>query len=449
LKILIFTEFIPTQEMLAEFLAVRGFSVVCLNGSMDMDQRNHVQDRFAQDVRILISTDAGGEGLNLQFCHVVINYDLPWNPMRLEQRIGRVDRIGQTKIVRDMNFVLEDTIECRVQEVLEEKLSIILDEFGVDKTGDVLDTIEAGAIFDKLYLEALLHPDHISDEVRRAVATVKEEASRARAQQSLFDDPVALDTADAMKTQHLPIGEWIETMTSNYLDAHGGSLKHDGAAFQIRWPNEQDTHLVAFPGRQWNLPAGVELLSLEHPRVRGVITRLPRQATGCPIECITLDGIPDEINGFWSLWKIGMLTSDRRRQRILPVFVHDDGRVLQPTARYLWEELNINRWQVNGAVTGGEDQEAFRASKAAAMEQGREVFMQLRQRHLAQLNLENDKAEYSFRARRKLLSEIGLPEVRNHRLRLLAAEQNAWQQDYEKKKQVLPELVPLTILRIN
>ncbi|MFH1985517.1 MAG: helicase-related protein, partial [Pseudomonadota bacterium] len=401
LKILIFTEFIPTQEMLAEFLTVRGFSVVCLNGSMDMDQRNHVQDCFAGDVRILISTDAGGEGLNLQFCHVVINYDLPWNPMRLEQRIGRVDRIGQTKIVRAMNFVLEDTIECRVQEVLEEKLSIILDEFGVDKTGDVLDTIEAGAIFDKLYLEALLHPEHISDTVQRAAATVQEEASRARAQQSLFDDPVALDTADAMKTQQLPIGEWIEAMTSNYLDAHGGSLKHDGAAFQIRWPNEQDTHLVAFPGRQWNLPAGVDLLSLEHPRVRGVITHLPRQAPGCPIECITLDGIPDEINGFWSLWKIGMLTSDRRRQRILPVFVHDDGRALQPTARYLWEELNINRWQVNGAVAGGKNQEAFRASMAAAMEQGREVFMQLRQRHLAQLNLENDKAEYSFRARRK------------------------------------------------
>ena len=62
---------------------------------MSMDERQRVQRTFAQEARILISTDAGGEGLNLQFCHVVINYDIPWNPMRLEQRIGRVDRIGQ------------------------------------------------------------------------------------------------------------------------------------------------------------------------------------------------------------------------------------------------------------------------------------------------------------------------------------------------------------------
>ncbi len=449
LKLLIFTEFIPTQEMLSEFLSTRGFSVVCLNGSMDMEQRRHAQEVFAQDVRILVSTDAGGEGLNLQFCHVVVNYDLPWNPMRLEQRIGRVDRIGQSKVVRAMNFVLEGTIECRVREVLEEKLSVILDEFGVDKTGDVLDTIQAGTLFDKLYVESLLHPDRISDEVQRAVASVHEEASRARVQQSLFDDPVALDTTDAVKIQELPLGEWIEIMISNYLDAHGGSISHDGSIYQISWPNESETHRVAFPARQWNLPVGVELLSLEHPKIRGLITRLPRQAPGCPIERIVLDGIPQEIHGFWSLWQISMVTSDQRHQRILPVFVHDDGRLLQPTARFLWEELNTNPWHVYGAVTDVENREAYRASEAAARDQGREVYMQLRQRHLVQLNLENDKLEYSFRARRDLLLEIGLPEVSNYRLRLLSAEQDNWRQDFENKKRVLPELVPLTILRIN
>ena len=60
-----------------------------------MEQRQQVQEAFAKETRILISTDAGGEGLNLQFCHIVVNFDIPWNPMRIEQRIGRVDRIGQ------------------------------------------------------------------------------------------------------------------------------------------------------------------------------------------------------------------------------------------------------------------------------------------------------------------------------------------------------------------
>ncbi|SVE15144.1 uncharacterized protein METZ01_LOCUS467998, partial [marine metagenome] len=161
LKILVFTEFVPTQEMLKNFLNDRGFLVVCLNGSMDMETRKQVQEQFAEKAHILISTDAGGEGLNLQFCHVVINYDIPWNPMRLEQRIGRVDRIGQSHVVRAINFVINDSVEHRVREVLEEKLAIILQEFGVDKTGDVLDSAQAGQIFEDLYVEAILHPESV------------------------------------------------------------------------------------------------------------------------------------------------------------------------------------------------------------------------------------------------------------------------------------------------
>jgi superfamily II DNA/RNA helicase len=71
--VLVFNEFVPTQEMLCEFLTQRGFEIVTLNGSMNMEERKRVQDAFAKDARILISTDAGGEGLNLHYCHVVIN----------------------------------------------------------------------------------------------------------------------------------------------------------------------------------------------------------------------------------------------------------------------------------------------------------------------------------------------------------------------------------------
>ena len=145
--------------MLAEFLGNRGFEVVCLNGSLDLDERREVQRAFADEAQVLISTDAGGEGLNLQFCHVVFNYDLPWNPMKLEQRIGRVDRIGQTHVVRAQNFALEDTVELRVREVLEEKLERILQEFGVDKLADVLDTEEGGVDFEDLYVSAVLTPE--------------------------------------------------------------------------------------------------------------------------------------------------------------------------------------------------------------------------------------------------------------------------------------------------
>jgi SNF2 family DNA or RNA helicase len=167
LKYLIFTEFVPTQTMLRDFLEQHGFSVVCLNGSMDLEERRRVQRQFAEKARILVSTDAGGEGLNLQFAHIIINYDLPWNPMRIEQRIGRVDRIGQKLPVKAFNLIFEDSVELRVQEVLEEKLATILDEFGVDKTQDVLDSAESGAVFERLYAQAILNPGDIEKNIDR------------------------------------------------------------------------------------------------------------------------------------------------------------------------------------------------------------------------------------------------------------------------------------------
>ncbi len=176
MKYLIFTEFVPTQNMLRDFLEQHGFSVVCLNGSMDLDQRRRVQRQFAEKARILVSTDAGGEGLNLQFAHIVINYDLPWNPMRIEQRIGRVDRIGQKLPVKAFNLIFEDSVELRVQEVLEEKLATILEEFGVDKTQDVLDSAESGAIFEKLYAQAILNPGDIEKNIDQLIQEVREQA---------------------------------------------------------------------------------------------------------------------------------------------------------------------------------------------------------------------------------------------------------------------------------
>ena len=146
-KLIIFTEFVATQQYLSKLLKDRGYSTSLLNGSLSIEERNLVLAEFREETNILISTDAGGEGLNLQFANYMINYDLPWNPMKIEQRIGRVDRIGQQRDVEIYNFVLADTVETRVKDVLEEKLSVILREIGIDKYADVLDSETAGVNF--------------------------------------------------------------------------------------------------------------------------------------------------------------------------------------------------------------------------------------------------------------------------------------------------------------
>ena len=112
-KVLLFTQFRETQRFLAERLAAAGWGVNVFHGQMNSREKDSAVDRFKNDAgpQVLISTEAGGEGRNFQFCHILVNYDLPWNPMRVEQRIGRVDRIGQENAVSIFNLWVNDTIE--------------------------------------------------------------------------------------------------------------------------------------------------------------------------------------------------------------------------------------------------------------------------------------------------------------------------------------------------
>ena len=119
--------------------------------------------------------------MNLQFCHVIVNYDLPWNPMKIEQRIGRVNRIGQKHIVRALNFALEGTVELRVRDVLEEKLARILEEFGVDKLADVLDSEEGGMSFEELFAQAIIAPEEAEKRATALAEEIRRRAEEARA----------------------------------------------------------------------------------------------------------------------------------------------------------------------------------------------------------------------------------------------------------------------------
>jgi len=443
LKVLVFTEFVPTQSMLAEYFEARGVSCACLNGSMSMDERQGVQTRFAKDARVLISTDAGGEGLNLQFCHVVVNFDIPWNPMRMEQRIGRVDRIGQKHPVRAFNFVFEDTVEYRVREVLEQKLSVIFEEFGVDKTSDVLDSAEAGHLFDSLYVEALLHPENLTAAVDRLTGTIRSQADQARQKSGLLQ-PEGLSPDVSTK---LPIANWVERMVCHYLNGYGGTYEAELDRLSVMWPGATESQLFSLPGRERIL--GAELLSLEHPRVRALLGHLPRSAEGMPVPCLKLSGLPAGVAGCWSMWEIRLRGASATRTRLSPVFVHADGRSLQPTAKFLFERLMMEPWTCSGVTTGEDSRRAFRQSLEAARETLKSVYAELKTRHLTTVQQEEEKGEYSYRIRTRLLSEIGLNEVRDFRLKQLSREREAWRGQIAAQRDILPELNPLLILMVS
>ena len=436
LKVLIFTEFVATQEMLRAFLADRGFPVVCLNGSMGPEERAAAQRSFAGAARFLVSTDAGGEGLNLQFCHVVVNYDIPWNPMKLEQRIGRVDRIGQDHAVRAVNFVVRDTVEHRVREVLEEKLAVILAEFGVDKTEDILDSAQAGQMFDDLYVEAIVSPHDLSARVEAVVRQVERQGQAVRDSAAVFGSAGALDPGPARQLRSHPLPHWIETMTVNYLRAHGGRADRQGESWDLTWPDGERS------------PAAGPI-TLEDPRVRALAERLPRFAPGQPIPCLAVERLPEEVRGLWSLWQITLRAPERDRRRLLPLFRHDDGRVLAPTARFIWERLLAGAPAAGRCLDGGEAAAAFAAVEQAAREHGRPVYGELVHAHRAEVAARRERGGYSFAARRRAIGRLGLPAVRAHRLAQLDAEERTWRAALDREADASPDLAPVIVVRVE
>lgn len=410
LKMLVFTEFVPTQEMLAQFFVERGISVVSLNGSMDLSERKKVQAAFASDTRILISTDAGGEGLNLQFCHVIVNYDMPWNPMRMEQRIGRVDRIGQQHIVRALNFVLEDTVEHRVREVLEAKLQIILDEFGVDKTSDVLDSSAANHLFDELFITSITDPALMDQELAKALNTLRDGAVDKRQQDALFGGGDPLSAEDYRQTLNHPLPYWVQSMVASYLRWQG-SMQHtadftdeiDGS-HTLTWPDGETWSGITFIGKIAQQQPSFTHLTLENPKIKGLCSQLPVWSEAQPIPRVAVKSLPAGANGYWALWSIRLVAGHERRCQYMPVYIKPNGQYYATASQRVWDAVCSIEFEVlpqDLVVESSLHQSIYALMHKVAQEEGKAIFESMLTANQTDLDNQFEKGEYSFNARKK------------------------------------------------
>lgn len=194
-KILIFTESKDTLEYLAEKLRKWGYSVTTVHGGMNMDARIRAEHEFKHNAQVMVATEAAGEGINLQFCWLLINYDIPWNPNRLEQRMGRVHRYGQRHDVHIYNMVAVDTREGRILEKLFEKLNRMKDHLGSDRVFDVIGDILPGTSLKDLILEAIANPQSTDDIVAEMERIPDEEVAQR----------VREATMEALATRHIDL----------------------------------------------------------------------------------------------------------------------------------------------------------------------------------------------------------------------------------------------------
>ena len=458
LKVLIFTEFVPTQEMLRDFLEARSISVVTLNGSMNMSERKAVQDNFRNNTRVLISTDAGGEGLNLQFCHVIVNYDIPWNPMRLEQRIGRVDRIGQPKTVQAINFLFEESVEYRVREVLEQKLAVIFAEFGIDKTGDVLDSARAGELFGEVFTSAILYPTKIEQSVDRTINILRQEVHDARQSAPLFGVSDEPDVSAAERLRSHPLPHWLERMTIGYVRSHGGDTQWKHGHWDITWPDGKKQSRCVFRVADKDPSSDFTLLNLENSSVRGLAINLPQVASAQPLPIVSLNDLPSNVSGIWGLFEVRIQTTAYKesyliriptiRRKFIAVFLSDERKVFLPTARHVWDSLQASEVIVSGTMNGEDSERAYVELIKCAEQSGQEAFSSSQQQHLDSIKLEEQRGEASFASRRKAIDRVGLPEVRTYRMNKCQAEEDEWRKELLDAKQTVPEIRPLLLMRI-
>lgn len=373
LKILIFTEFVQTQAMLSHYLGERGIPVVILNGHMSMKERIEAQLNFSRDTRIMISTDAGGEGLNLQFCHIVINYDIPWNPMKLEQRIGRVDRIGQGRPVKAINFMLSDTVEHRVRDVLEQKLAIIYEEYGVDKTEDVLDSQQAGSLFENMFIESIVRPDTLEEQVDKTTSTIKTHLEELHERENLLSPLEKIGPEKAREILSHPFPSWVETMVTSYVEQGGGEMKAMNEGWNIRFPDGTTLERVSFRvPEKWE--HDVTHITVDHAQVWPLVRHIPRYIAGEAIPVLSIGGLPEGVQGTWSLHTV---TAGQEAERFFPFFMHDDGRVLYPTAAMIWDALLFGRFTLKDILSGEITHTVFRCQQEKAFSHAEEVFQNL------------------------------------------------------------------------
>lgn len=157
-RVIVFTQFRATQREVLDRLISEGYTVHSFHGGHSSAEKEQIVEDFETEGGVLVSTDAMSEGRNLQFCNLLVNYDLPWNPMRVEQRIGRIHRIGQKRSVYIFNMALKDTVEEYVLERLYHKIDLFQQSVG--ELSSILSRLEeSGTSFEDEIFERLVHAD--------------------------------------------------------------------------------------------------------------------------------------------------------------------------------------------------------------------------------------------------------------------------------------------------
>ena len=415
-KIIVFTEFVATQAYLKKLLENRGFTVTILNGGMNIEERNEALLEFKTKSNIFISTDAGGEGLNLQFSNIIINYDLPWNPMKIEQRCGRADRIGQQRDVHIYNFIITDTVECRVREVLEEKLSVILKEMGVDKYSDVLDSEVAEVDFTEVYMNSIGKPRSVEKNLYPVESEVKQQVANAQKYKDIIREEKDLRSL---------VG------TESDFDV-------DGALRQMM------AYYESWKGHDLRL---IDRISINDVEITKHLRTSIIQDHDSQLLSIGIKDFPNEA-GYFMLWELS-ISDEESGKRIIPIFVNENF-ILRPMAgKRLMDVFLDGNSKLTVKSAPNISEEEYKKLEAMCMDFAYDTFVELKDKQIQTKKESYTKYMYALQLRTEAAEHIGIENIRRSRLAKLEREKAAIEAEYKKGSQVYPDFRMMIMIRLE
>lgn len=415
-KVIIFTEFVATQTYLQELLVNRGYTVTILNGGMSIDERNAAMQEFKTSTSIFISTDAGGEGLNLQFANIIINYDLPWNPMKIEQRCGRVDRIGQQRDVHIYNFIVGETVENRVSEVLEEKLSVILKEMGVDKYSDVLDSEVAECDFTDVYMRSIGHTSQVEKNLYPVEEEMKQQLTNAQKYKDVIREEKDLTKLVGTES-NFDVDSALRTMLTYYECWQG----HD--------------------------PRLIDRISIADEEItQHLKTELVQNRTA-PLMSIQIDNFPNE-EGYFMLWELS-ISEKESGKRILPIFVNS-AMILRPMAgKRIMDVFLDGNSKLRVSSAPNVNVEIYSKLEKSCMDFAYDTFVELKEKQMQQNEESFKKYMYALELRQEAVEHIGIENIRRSRLQKLQKEKANIEAQHRKGSQVYPDFRLIMMARLE
>ena len=446
-KVLVFTEFRQTQDFLIRVLNEQGLKCEKVNGSMSMEERHHALVHFRDESDVLVATDAAGESLNMQFCHIIINYDLPWNPMALEQRIGRVDRIGQKYEVQAYNMLTNNSVDYRIYNIIVEKLDLIMEELGIDKTSDVLDsTIDAKKI-NHLYLQSLLDPKRFEFASESWLYDIKQKLNDYKSTEEALPtiSPDEINARSAAEVKYSPLPIWLENLMMLYCQTYGFQWRKNLMGFAEYHFGKGNILKAVFDTDKAADNPDAEQLNLQHPIIKQILNEVDAGMQGKIPVLQSFDG--KETAGYLTIWKVSALNERESKVTYTAQFVSDQGRVFVPYANALWNKLvqDANAFQQVSWETGCLDFE----NNTQLHTNLYAVFHRMEEGIMTGLQTIAEKKLRALDFTEQRLSRIGIENIRLAKMRRLKEEREEWMNTFRKSAHVVPEVKHILTVKID